>query len=303
MALSQATAVTAVGAPEAARYCGRLFAAGEMERIRALIAAKPTPNRAQLSRQVCRELGWLKPDGRPKDMACRVAMLRMHRDGLITLPAPLKGNGNGRLHPRFTNASAPRPPLALAAGAFGELDFRLVRTPQDSTLYNELIARHHYLGYKPLPGAQLRYLVHGGGHLLAALGFGAAAWAVAARDRFIGWTREQRLRRLHLVVNNARFLILPWISSPNLASRILGGAVKRLPGDWQDRYGYRPVLLETFVETGRFRGTCYRAANWMRVGQTQGRGKLDRHTRRLLPVKDILIYPLQPDFRRLFCAS
>lgn len=305
MALPQTTAMSAAVAttPEGRRYCGRHFSPGELERIRALIAAKPAPNRAQLSRQVCRELGWLKPDGRPKEMACRVAMLRMHRDGLITLPAPLKGNGNGRLRPRWTAASAPRNPLAIPAGAFGELEFRLVGTPGESALYNELIARHHYLGYTPLPGAQLRYLVHGGGHLLAALGFGAAAWAVAPRDRFIGWTRAQRVRRLHLVVNNARFLILPWIASPNLASRILGGVVKRLPRDWQDRYGYQPALLETFVETARFRGTCYRAANWMHVGRTQGRGKLDRHTRRLLPVKDILLYPLQPDFRQQLCAS
>lgn len=281
-----------------ARYCGRVFTHDELDHIRRLIVAEPRPNRAALSRMVCREFGWLKPDGRLKDMACRVAMLRMHRDGLVTLPAPQKGNANGRILPKATEASNPRPPLSLPAGAFGELRFRRVAGPRDSAFWNELVQRYHYLGYKPLPGAQLRYLVFGGEHLLAALGFGAAAWAVAPRDRFIGWTREERLRNLHHVVNNARFLILPWVTSANLASRILGAVVRRLGQDWQDCYGYRPILLETFVDRARFRGTCYRAANWIHVGHTQGRGKLDRHYQRSLPVKDIFLYPLDKQFRQ-----
>jgi hypothetical protein len=170
-------------------------------------------------------------------------------------------------------------------------------------LWNELIERYHYLGYAPLPGAQMRYLVFSGPRLLAALGFGAAAWKVAPRDRFIGWNDDQRRRHLHLVVNNARFLILPWVTSPNLASCILGRILQQLPEDWKSRYGYRPVLLETFVQQERFRGTCYRAANWLRVGQTQGRGKLDCHHRPRLPVKDVYVYPLQKDFRATLCLT
>jgi hypothetical protein len=169
-------------------------------------------------------------------------------------------------------------------------------------LWNELIERHHYLRYKPLPGAQLRYLVFSGSHLLAALGFGASAWKVAPRDRWIGWSAEERRHNLHLVVNNARYLILPWIRSPNLASRILAGVARQLPRDWESRYHYSPVLLETFVERERFQGTCYRAANWMHVGHTQGRGKLDRQGQRLLPVKEIFLYPLRRDFRRRLCS-
>jgi len=179
--------------------------------------------------------------------------------------------------------------------------FRPVGTREDSSLWNELIERYHYLGYKSLTGAQVRYLVFSGSDLLAALGFGAAAWALASRDRFIGWTAQQRQQNLYLIVNNARFLILPWVSCHNLASRILGGIVKRLPNDWQNRYGYRPVLLETFVEQGRFRGTCYRAANWIYVGQTKGRGKLDRQNRYALPVKDIFLYPIHKHFRKELC--
>jgi len=289
----------------AVRYCGRLFTGKEIGRIRQLITSDRKLNRAQLSRIVCDEFNWLRPDGRSKEMSCRVAMLRMERDGLITLPPPQKGNGNGKTRPRLTSISEPQEAVSLPAGALGKLLFRPVNTPDDSKLWNELIERYHYLGYKPLPGAQIRYMVFGNSHLLlAALGFGAAAWTVAPRDRFIGWTAQQRKHNLHLVVNNARFLILPWVTSHNLASRILAGIARQLPHDWQERYNYKPTLLETFVEQKRFRGTCYRAANWTHVGQTQGRGKLDRQNRYSLPVKDIFLYPLDKHFRQtLHCQA
>ncbi len=288
---------------EGSRYCGRVFTPEEIERIRGLICATPRRNRAQLSRVVCDELDWKRPDGRRKDMSCRVAMLRMHRDGLILLPSPMKGNGNGRRRPQATTASDPRDPVLLPAGSLGDLELRPVDTRQDSCLWNELIERYHYLGYTPLPGAQVRYLVFAGSHLVAAMGFGASAWKVRPRDQFIGWTDEQRPRQLHRIANNARFLILPWIRSHNLASRILGAVVRQLPRDWKARYGDELVLLETFVEQERFRGTCYRAANWIRVGQTQGRGKLDRRMLFSLPVKDIYLYPLRRDFRQQLSNS
>ncbi len=288
--------------PESHRYCGRLFTSDELQQIRGLIEAEPKRNRAQLSREVCDVLGWLRPDGRLKDMSCRVAMLRMERDGLITLPPPRQRNGNGRHRPRFTSASDPQDPISLPAGRLGVLSLRIVDDRSSSSLWNELIARHHYLGYKPLPGAQLRYFVFSESRLLAALGFGASAWKVAPRDRFIGWSSETRVQKLPLVVNNARFLILPWVTSRNLASRILSAVAKRLPQDWQERYGYEPVLLETFVDQDRFQGTCYRAANWVHVGETQGRGKLDRQHRHSLPVKAVFLYPLRRDFRRRLCS-
>ena len=289
----------------AVRYCGRLFTPEEIERIRQMIAAEPKPNRLQLSRMVCDELSWLRPDGRRKDMSCRVAMLRMERDGLVTLPPPQKGNGNGNTRPRLTAASDPQLPITQPAGALGELIFQPLDSKEDSALWNELIERYHYLGYKPLPGAQLRYLVYsdpdatGKRRLLAALGFGAAAWKVAPRDQFIGWTAEQRKANLHLIVNNARFLILPWVTSKNLASRILAGLAKRLPQDWQNRYAHRPLLLETFVEKNRFCGTCYRAANWIHVGQTKGRGKLDQKHLHQTPIKQIFLHPLNKNFQHI----
>jgi hypothetical protein len=281
------------------RYCGRTFTAEEIDAIRRLIDADSSLTRAELSRRVCDLLGWVRPDGRRKDMSCRVAMLRMHRNGLLSLPLPRTVNGNGHASARLTSASDPQPPLETPAGALGKLLLNPVQTSQDSSLWNELIARYHYQGYKPLPGAQQRYLVFGAGHLLAALGFGAAAWALAPRDRFIGWTAPQRKKNLHLVINHARFLILPWIRSRNLASRILSGIARRLPQDWRVRYGYAPVLLETFVEQERFTGACYQAANWIHVGQTQGRGKLDRFNLYALPVKNIYLYPLRKDFRQI----
>lgn len=232
-----------------------------------------------------------------------MAMLRMARDGRITLPPPEKGNGNGRNRPRLTSASDPREPLLLGPEELRAIILSPVTCQEDSSLWNELVERYHYLGYKPLPGEQIRYLVRSGDSVLAALGFGAAAWKVAPRDRFIAWTVRQRQCNLHLVVNNARFLILPWVHAPNLASHILGRAARQLPADWLTRYGHAPVLLETFVERDRFRGTSYRAANWIHVGATQGRGKLDTHRRFPLPVKDIFLYPLHKHFRRELCVA
>lgn len=285
-----------------ARYCGRPFSREEIALIRRHIAAEPRPNRAQLSRSVCEALDWVRPGGGLKDMSCRVAMLRMEKDGLIELPPPRTRNGNGAIRPNLTEASAPQRLITDSAGQLGKLELRPVATPQQSSLWNELIQRHHYLGYQPLPGAQIRYLVFSAkGQLLAALGFGAAAWKVAPRDRHIGWSPEQRARHLHLVVNNARFLILPWVNSRNLASRILALAAKRLAKDWHARYQYTPVLLETFVEQQRFTGACYRAANWIHVGQTQGRGKLDRQHENARPIKDIYLYPLHKHFRKTLC--
>jgi hypothetical protein len=283
------------------RYCGRTFGASELSTIRSLIADNEGATRAALARMVCDALDWHRPDGRRKDMSCRVAMLRMHRDELFCLPSPKNCNGNGKRKPALTSASDAGEPIEVPAGQLGALEFLSIRSREESSLWNELIERYHYLGHHPLPGAQMRYFVVAGSRMLAALGFGASAWKAAPRDGFIGWSHEQRTANLHLVVNNARFLILPWVRSPNLASRVLSAAAKLLPGDWENRYGYRPVLLETFVEE-RFQGTCYRAANWVCVGQTQGRGKLDRDHSAALPRKQIFLYPLRRDFRTALSA-
>lgn len=282
--------------------CGRLFTQTDLGVIRGFVAETPVLCRAEVARRTCAELAWVGLDGRPKLMSCRVALLRLAARKLIELPPPRNRNGNGRaLLARVAGIEA-LGPVERSAGAWTELRVRPIEGKHDSRLWNEAIDRFHYLGYTPLPGAQMRYLVEAAEGLLGVLGFGASAWKVACRDRFIGWTPEQRKERLHLVVNNARFLILPWVRSKNLASLVLGMALRRIPVDFEARYGYRPVLAETFVERERFRGTCYRAANWIYLGDTQGRGKLDRHKEYRLPVKQVYVYPLGPGFRKELCS-
>lgn len=288
--------------PGARRYCARTFSTAEIARIRALIAAHPEATRAELSRRVCTELRWLRPDGRSKEMSCRVAMLRMQRDGLLQLPPPRNGNHNGKPYRRRSLQGEPGPPIrATSPRHLGPLTLQRVVERRDSHRHNAYLERYHYLGYRPLPGAQLRYFVHAGDQLVALLGFGAAAWKTQPRDRFIGWTSSQRQQHLHRVVNNARFLILPWVECPNLASAVLARAARTVDSDWQAHYGYRPVLLETFVEQPRFRGTAYQAANWICVGTTAGRGKLDVHHQQRLPKKSVWLYPLDPQFRQVLC--
>lgn len=229
-------------------------------------------------------------------MSCRVAMLRMQDDGLIKLPPP-----RHRYRPAnkvtFTSATAPKPETIKPVHALPPVQLRIVKGNQQSRLWNEYIHRYHYLGYKPLPGAQLRYFVISDEQIIALLGFGASAWQCAPRDKYIGWTHDQRKNKLQYIVNNARFLILPWVKSKNLGSKILSLASHRLSCDWQERYGYSPVLLETFVEKDRFAGTCYKAANWVLVGQTKGRGKLGPAGKISVPIKDLWLYPLNRNFR------
>ena len=279
------------------RYCGRDFSDQEMDQIRQLITEDATRSRAELSRLTCQTLNWLKPDGGLKDMSARVAMLRMQEDGLIQLPAPRCKRPDPSV--RLTKQTAPKDKVEQAAGQLVPLRIERVVNKTQSRLWNEYIQRYHYLGHKLLPGAQLRYIVYSQDKMIALLGFGAAAWQTAPRDKYIGWTHEQRKKNLHLIVNNARFLILPWIKSHNLASMILAKVSKILPSDWQEQYAYYPVMLETFVEKPRFEGTCYKAANWQLLGQTKGRVKLGPSGKLSVPIKDLLVYPLTKHFRTL----
>jgi len=251
----------------------------------------------RLSKEVCGMFQWLKPDGHLKDMSCRVAMLRMHKDGLIELPPPTQSKAPLKKI-EFTSGTDPQSPVVCSVNQLPQLHLKMV-TKDTSALWNEYIERYHYLGYTPLPGAQLRYLITAGKQIVALTGFGAAAWQTAPRDQFIGWNHDQRKRNLNLIVNNARFLILPWVKSKNLASKILALTARRLPDDWEKRYSVRPVLLESFVEKNRFFGTCYKAANWINVGQTKGRGKLGPAGKISVPIKDVWVYPLGKRFRVL----
>ena len=265
--------------------CGRSVTWADVQMIRTLIKDNPTALRAELSRRVCLAWNWLKPDGGLKAMSCRVLLLKLHRMGAIELPAPIVGNGNGKKFARRTEEGEPKDPIVSSLRALGPVRLERVQKKSDSLLWNELMERYHYLGYTPLPGAQIRYLIHSPAGLLGAIGFSAAAWKVQPRDTWIGWHQSVRKENLHLIVNNSRFLILPWVNAKYLASHTLSLCARQLARDWQEIYGYTPALMETFVETDRFAGTCYKAANWIYVGQTKGRGKLDQFNLYALPIK------------------
>ena len=262
-------------------YCGRDFSPADIQTIRDLMTHDPKLQRTPLSRLLCELFGWFKPNGGLKDMTCRVALMRMQADGLITLAPSRKINGSRRPDFPATKASDGQSPLLRPVHEVDTVTLRLVAGTAASRLWNEYVQRYHYLGYTPMSGSQLRYNVYAGDKLVALLSFGASAWKLAGRDRFIGWQDSQRLTNLQLVVNNARFLILPWIQCKGLASKILSIVNRQLPIDWHQRYGLRPILLETFVETERHRGTSYKAANWINVGKTVGRGKKSRSPMKL----------------------
>ena len=286
------------------RFSGRDFSEAELALIRCWLAQEKLC-REQLARRVCEEFGWLNGAGKPKTMSCKVALLRMERAGLIVLPAPLIIPNNRRTKPgpmAGAELALFQSEIALSAARLRQVRLEVVQTKAQRALYHRHMQAHHYLGAGSMAGAQLRYLARSGGEVVAAMGFGASAWLVAGRDRFIGWSDASRRSNLHLVVNNNRFLILPWVRTPNLASRLLSSVARRIGADWLARYGYSPVLLETFVEVERFTGACYRAANWIEVGMTKGRGKLEKHHQSVLPLKKILIYPLQKDFRAILAG-
>ena len=287
------------------RYCGRDFSEDDLAVLQGLLAHPAAyPTRSAIAHALCEALDWRRPNGQWKDMSARQALLRMQADGLIVWPAPQRGGGGSTSHHgvAWTAASDPHPPITGFRGDLRDLRLAPVNDRRDLALWRELIARYHYLGYTALTGARMHYLIYDGDRVLGAIGFGASAWALAPRDRFIGWTRAERERHLPLVVNNARFLLLPWVRVKYLASAVLALAAKHVQVDWLDRHHFRPVLLETFTDPRFFAGTCYRAANWIYVGDTQGRGKLDRHTTRSLPIKAIFLYPLDSHFRQRLTA-
>jgi hypothetical protein len=282
-------------------YCGREFSLDDIQTIKRLMERDPSLKRSPLSRMLCALWDWTKPNGELKDMTCRVALTRMHADGLITLPPSQMAGTRRRPHFPPTAATDAQTPLLQPVHELDALTLHPITADDASRRWNEYVARYHYLGYTPLSGSQLRYNVFSGERLVALLSFGASAWKLAGRDRFIGWQEPQRVKNLQLVVNNARFLILPWIQSKGLASKILALVARQLPHHWHQRYGYRPVLFETFVESARHRGTCYKAANWVHVGQTVGRGKKCPVHQQIVPIKDIWLYPLRKDFASVLC--
>ncbi len=291
--------------PLSLSFCGRLFSGPELEWMQEMARDYAALGVTEIARTVCELLGWKRANGRLKDQECRQLLERLRNQGWLTLP-PVRNSGpRGPRHIQLSEASAPQLPLEGSAGEFAPLELQMVQSRSESRMWTELIERYHYLAYRVPMGANLRYLVRSrrsGEQVLACLLWSSPAWKMAPRDQWIGWNREQRTQHLPWVVNNSRFLILPWVRVRGLASKILGQCARQLPGDWELRYGYRPLLLETLVDARRFRGTCYRAANWIRVGQTQGRGRMDsKHRAHGLAPKDIYLYPLSRNVQQQLC--
>ena len=291
--------------PASLRFCGRLFSEPELELMREMARDYAGLGITEIARTVCELLEWKRANGRVKDQECRQLLERLRDQGWLTLP-PVRNSGpRGPRHIQLSEASAPQATWEGSAGEFEPLELRVVESQSESRLWTELIERHHYLAYRVPVGANLRHLVYSrrsGEQVLACLLWSSPAWKMAPRDQWIGWNREQRAQNLQLVVNNSRFLILPWVRVRGLASKILGQCARQLSGDWELRYGYRPLLLETLVDARRFRGTCYRAANWIHIGQTQGRGRMDsEHRAQGLAPKDIYLYPLCHNVQQNLC--
>lgn len=283
------------------KYRGRTVTAADVTFIRALIAANPTASRRALSQLLCRAWHWYQPNGAPRDMVCRGLMLALHRGEHITLPAkrrfPL--NPLAQRQKPSGDHSIEQTPLHCRLGDLPALEFSQVRRSAGERLFNSLIEAHHYLGYTQPVGEQLKYLIHAGDRPVACMAWSSAPRHIGCRDRFIGWPAETRRRNLHLLAYNSRFLILPWVSVRHLASHILGRMARVLPLDWQRIYNHPVHFLETFVDTERFAGTCYRAANWLYLGKTTGRGKADNTGKPNRSIKDVLGYPLSKRFREL----
>jgi len=275
---------------------GRAFTAQEIQDIQETVETCGLPW-TELVYTICEHLQWVTPTGRYKERSCVSALRRLEALGLLKLPArqPTRRPEVGVVPGRGTD---PEEEIVGTVRDVAPLRLEPVFGKQAIRLWNEYVARYHPLGYKRPFGAHQRYFLVGRGERrLGGLLFAAAAWALAERDRWIGWSPQERAQRLNWVVGNTRFILFPWVRVKNLASKALSLAAERIGSDWQQRYGYAPVLLETFVEVGRYRGTCYRAANWMRLGVTRGEGRMGRHRPYRSVPREIYVYPLVADFR------
>jgi len=285
-------------------FCGRTFTAQEVELMRVVAQDYAGLGVTEIARTVCELLEWQRPNGGLKNHECRQLLERLQAEGVVTLPALRKLGGRGA---RRVDISQPRwepEPVECAARECEPLELALVEGEGESRRWREHVERYHYLGCRVPFGANLRYWVRNGQRELACLLWTSPAWKMKPRDVWIGWSEERRQRNLQWIVNNGRFLLLPWVRVKGLASKILALSARQLPQDWQSHYGHRPLLLETLVDTNRFRGTCYRAANWIYLGQTTGRGRMDReHKADGQAIKDIYVYPLVRNARQRLCTD
>jgi hypothetical protein len=288
---------------EILKHRGRVVTDADVEFIRNLIAEHPMTSRRALSQKLCEAWNWRQSNGALRDMVCRGLMLQLHRGGHIELPPvrrvnsnPLARLGTERKKPPATLVD--ETPMTASLAEIRPLEFQQVRRTAEERLFNSLLERYHYLGYKQPVGEHLKYVVYALNRPIACLGWSSAPRHLGPRDRFIAWSTDARRQNIRYLAYNTRYLILPFVRVEHLASHILAGMARRLSEDWERVYGHPVYYLETFVDPERFRGTCYRAANWMVLGRTTGRGKDDLSHKANRSIKEVLGYPLIKDFRR-----
>lgn len=279
------------------RYRGRVVTDADVTFIRDLITTHPRASRRALSHRLCEAWNWVQPNGVLRDMVCRGLLLALHRAGHIALPSAQWVNPLGPRHRAPSRTLLCWSPIEGRLGDILPLDIAQVRRSGDESLFDSLVETHHYLGYTRPVGEHLKYLVSSQGRPIACLAWSSAPRHIGCRDRFIGWSPETRRKNIRFLAYNLRYLILPWVSVPHLASHLLGRMARMLSDDWARIYGHPVYFLETFVDPQRFRGTCYRAANWICLGRTTGRGKNDQTMRPNRSIKEVWGYPLGRDFR------
>jgi hypothetical protein len=290
--------------PAGWRYRGREISAEEIVFIRRLITEYPRASRRALSAKLCEAWGWKQANGTPRDMVCRGLLLMLHRAGQIELPRVRFTPYNPLVQRRRpTPVLIDTSPLSGPLSLLRPLEFQPVRRREEEPLFNSLIEQYHYLGYEQPVGEHAKYLVWAQGRPVACLAWSSAPRHLGSRDRFIGWSAEARRRNIRFLAYNTRFLILPWVQVEHLASHILSRMAKRLSPDWERVYGHPIYFLETFIDPERYRGTCYRAANWVLIGKTTGRGKDDQTNRPNRSIKEVWGYPLRRRFRELLSAG
>jgi hypothetical protein len=280
-------------------YRHRLISEDDIVFIRKLIAEYPELSRRRLSAKLCEAWNWKQTNGTPCDMVCRGMMLMLHRADLIELP-PVRHVPRNPMLERSVPArvSVDETAFSVSLGELGALEVRQVRRTPEEALFNSLIHHHHYMGYARPVGENLKYLISARGRAVACMAWSSAPRHLGSRDRYIGWGQQARLKNIRLLAYNTRFLIMPWATVPNLASHILGRIARMISADWQRVYGHPIYFLETFIDPQRFRGTCYRAANWLYLGDTTGRGKDDQTHLPNRSIKQVLGYALVKDFRQ-----
>jgi hypothetical protein len=284
-------------------FCGRVVGKNQVSEIVEIVSTFPKLTRAELANTICELFSWKRPTGKLKTVECRQFLERLDAKGIIRLPACRERYAKGSKTNVHRSAQADRQAIiSVKLNELSPIVLSRVKTKAQRDLWYEYIDRYHYLGYQLPFGAQLRYFIQSAtkdGVFLGCLQFSSPAWKMAARDCWIGWSDEQRRDNLQKIINNSRFLLFPWVQVKNLASSVLALAIRTVAEDWHGCYGYRPALMETLVDQRRFKGTCYKAANWVHVGATSGRGRMDRENKRQgMAVKEIYVYPLSKRFRQ-----